>query len=147
MVHEHERDGRAWKAEWVVFPEACLLTGVALAFAVRLLEGLVVDAARMRANLEAQGGYVLSEPVMRLLADRIGKHAAHQAVYEATMAGLERGVPLEEALLAHPEVAARLDAAEVASCLDPRRALGPVGDFVDRVVRASRPPSGPGPGE
>jgi adenylosuccinate lyase len=147
MVHEHERDGRAWKTEWVIFPEACLLTGVALAFAVRLLEGLEVDEARMRANLEAQGGYILSEPVMRLLADRIGKHAAHQAVYEATMAGLQRGVPLQEALLAHPEVAKRLDPAEIASCLDLRRALGPVADFVDRVVGAARPASGHGPAE
>jgi adenylosuccinate lyase len=147
MVHEHERDGRAWKTEWVIFPEACLLTGAALAFAVRLVEGLEVDEDRMRANLEAQGGYILSEPVMRLLADRIGKHAAHEAVYEATMAGLERGVPLEEALLAHPEVAKHLDPAEIASCLDPRRALGPVADFVDRVVSASRPAPGQGPAE
>ena len=26
----HERDGRGWKAEWVAFPEVCLLTGAAL---------------------------------------------------------------------------------------------------------------------
>ena len=93
MVHEHERDGRAWKTEWVVLPEACLLTGAALDFGCRLLEGLEVDADRMRANLQARGGYLLSEPVMRALADRIGKHAAHTVVYEATLAGLERGVP------------------------------------------------------
>ena len=82
MVHEHERDGRAWKAEWVVFPEACLLTGVSLAVAARLLEGLEVHPERMAANLEARGGYVLSEPVLRTLADRMGKHAAHQALYD-----------------------------------------------------------------
>src|SRR5712692_5567320 len=40
MVQEHERDGRSWKAEWVVFPEACLLAGAALAFAKELLAGL-----------------------------------------------------------------------------------------------------------
>ena len=93
----HERDGRGWKAEWLVLPEACLLTGAALGFAARLLEGLQVHADRMRANLDAQRGYVLSEPVMRLLADRIGKHAAHDAVYEATMAGLDAGVDLATA--------------------------------------------------
>lgn len=36
MVALHERDGRSWKAEWLVLPEACQLTGAALGFAARL---------------------------------------------------------------------------------------------------------------
>jgi adenylosuccinate lyase len=137
MVHEHERDGRSWKAEWVVLPEACLLTGAALAFGCRLLTGLEVDTDRMAANLEAQGGYVLSEPVMRALADRIGKHAAHQVVYEATLAGLDRGVDLRTALLADPRIAGELGPDELARCLEVRTALGSATVFVDRVVASS----------
>ncbi|MDP9073902.1 MAG: adenylosuccinate lyase family protein, partial [Actinomycetota bacterium] len=30
MVQQHERDGRGWKAEWVAWPEVCLLTGTSL---------------------------------------------------------------------------------------------------------------------
>jgi adenylosuccinate lyase len=134
MVHEHERDGRAWKTEWVVFPEACLLAGAALDAANRLLTGLEVDAARMRANLDARAGYVLSEPVMRAVADRVGKHAAHQWVYEATMAGLNRGVDLRAALLADPRITEHLDADDIHRCLDPRAALGATAPFVDRVI-------------
>jgi adenylosuccinate lyase len=134
MVHEHERDGRAWKTEWVVFPEACLLAGAALDAANRLLTGLEVDAARMRANLDARAGYVLSEPVMRAVADRVGKHAAHQWVYEATMAGLNRGVDLRAALLADPRITEHLDADDIHRCLDPRAALGAAAPFVDRVI-------------
>ena len=134
MVHEHERDGRAWKAEWLLLPEACLLTGVSLALGVRLLEGLEVDPERMRANLEARGGYLASEPVMRALADRIGKHAAQQAVYRAAMAGIEQGLPFAQALLADPEVARHLDGAALERLLDPQRAAGAAGVFVDRVV-------------
>ena len=78
MTALHERDGRGWKAEWLILPESSLLTGAALGFAARLLEGLQVHADRMRANLDAQRGYVLSEPVLRLLAERIGKRAAHR---------------------------------------------------------------------
>jgi adenylosuccinate lyase len=137
MIHEHERDGRAWKAEWVVLPEACLFSAAALAFCVRLLEGLEVDAPRMAANLDARRGYVLSEPVMRALADRIGKHAAHEAIYRATMAGLDSGTSLAEALAADPEVVSHLDAAEVASLLEIRRALGAAPVFVDRVLVAA----------
>jgi adenylosuccinate lyase len=137
MVVEHERDGRAWKAEWVVFPEACLLTGASLAFACRLLDGLEVDADRMRSNVAAQGGYVLSEPVMRALADHIGKHAAQAVVYEAALAGRNRGVSFEAALLADPRIAGQLTPEQIARCLDPRAALGAAPAFVDRVVGAA----------
>jgi adenylosuccinate lyase len=134
MVHEHERDGRSWKAEWVVLPEACLLTGAALSFGCRLLEGLEVQAERMFANLTAQGGYVLSEPVMRALADRVGKHTAHELVYEATLAGLDSGVDLRTALLADPRIARYLGPEQLDRCLDVRAALGAAPAFVDRVV-------------
>jgi len=98
MVALHERDGRGWKAEWLILPESSLLAGAALGFAARLLEGLRVDGARMRANLDAQLGYPMSEPVMRALADRVGKHVAHERVYAAAMAGLAQGLDLRTAL-------------------------------------------------
>lgn len=138
MVHEHERDGRAWKTEWVVFPEACLLTGAALDVARRLLDGLEVDADRMLANVAGSGGYVLSEPVMRALATRVGKHSAHRLVYEATMAGVERGLDLRAALLADARISARLSVDEIARCLDPSAALGATPAFIDRVLVAGR---------
>jgi adenylosuccinate lyase len=140
MVAEHERDGRSWKAEWLALPEACLLTGVALQLAARLLKGLRVHPERMRANLDAGGRYVLSEPVLRVLSERLGKHAAQQALYAATMAGRERGTGLAEALAADPTVSAHLDAASVARCLDPCAALGAAPEFVDRVLAASAEP-------
>ena len=46
---------------------------------------------RMAANIAAHDGYLQSEPVMRALADRVGKHTAHQVVYEASMKGIESG--------------------------------------------------------
>ncbi|HYY80922.1 MAG TPA: adenylosuccinate lyase family protein [Actinomycetes bacterium] len=138
MVHDHERDGRAWKTEWVLLPEACLLTGAALGLAVRLLEGLQVHADRMRANLDARGGYLASEPVMRALTARVGKHTAQALVYRATMAGIERGVDLRTALAADPEIADALDQAELDLLLDPAAAVGSVGAFIDRVLARGR---------
>ena len=137
MVHEHERDGRAWKAEWLVLPEACLLTTTAAALGCRLLEGLDVHADRMLANLDAHGGYVLSERLVRVLSDRLGKHGAHQAIYDATMAGIERGATFAEALQSDPTVSVLLDGDDLATYLDPRAALGATGEFVDRVLRAA----------
>ena len=59
-------------------------------FARELVEGLRVHAARMRANLDAQRGYVLAEPAMLALAARIGKHRAHELVHRAALAGAGR---------------------------------------------------------
>lgn len=130
MVALHERDGRGWKAEWLVLPEACQLTGAASGFTARLLEGLRVDADRMRANLDTHRGYLLSEPLMVALAQRVGKHTAHEAVYAAAMAVRTGGGDLGERLLAE----GLLDETEVAAASDPARALGAATAFVDRVV-------------
>ncbi|HLU71605.1 MAG TPA: adenylosuccinate lyase family protein [Nonomuraea sp.] len=56
VVSQHERDGRAWKAEWVALPEACLLAGTALRLGVQLVEGLEVHADRMAANMRTYLG-------------------------------------------------------------------------------------------
>lgn len=133
MIHGHERDGRAWKSEWVVLPEACLYSGVSIASAVRILEGLEVDTVRMRQNLDAQRGYVMSEPVMRALADRVGKHTAHRIVYEAALAGRQADVDLRSALRADERLA-DLDDAELDRLLDPRNALGSIPRFIDSVL-------------
>jgi adenylosuccinate lyase len=130
MVALHERDGRGWKAEWSVLPEACQLTGAALGFADRLLRGLTVNADRMRANLDSHGAALTSEPLMAALAARIGKHSAHDAVYAAAMAARDEGVDLGVRLVAD----GLLDAAEVACASDPARALGAATAFVDRVA-------------
>jgi adenylosuccinate lyase len=111
-----------------------------LQLASRLLEGLVVHASRMRANVEAGGDYLLSEPVMRALADRIGKHAAQRAMYDATMAGLVRGISFAEALATDPVVSSHLDSVQITQCLDPYRALGATTTFVDRVLAAAECP-------
>src|SRR4029450_9727410 len=68
MVGQHERDGRAWKAEWIALPEGCLLTGAALSFGRSIVEGLEVDVAAMSANLAAHGGLLGSEQVLAELS-------------------------------------------------------------------------------
>jgi adenylosuccinate lyase len=61
-------------------------------------------------------------------------------VYDVTMAGLERGTELAEALAADPLVSSHLETAQIARCLDPRQALGATTAFVDRVLAAAECP-------
>jgi adenylosuccinate lyase len=85
MVAGHERDGRAWKAEWVALPDVALSAGTAAALAAGLVDGLVVHADRMRRNLDRTGGRWASERVLAELSRRLGKHRA-QEVMQAALA-------------------------------------------------------------
>ena len=67
LDQEHERAAGAWHAEWSALSEALALTGAAAASMREALEGLEVDAQRMRANI---GGDTLSE------AERFGVEAS-----------------------------------------------------------------------
>lgn len=127
VVSEHERDGRAWKAEWVALPEACLLTGAALALAVELLEGLVVDPEAMRANLDPYAG---SEQALVALAPALGKHRAQATLQAALAAARAEGLSLDEALAPYlePEQLQRLRV--------PFPGIAP--EMVDLVVRRAR---------
>jgi adenylosuccinate lyase len=140
VVQEHERDGAAWKAEWAYLPESCVATAAALHFGIDLVEGLEVDAERMAANVAAQGGWVQSEPVMRALTDRLGKHTAHELVYAASMRGRAEGRTMREALAAEPAIAAALTAEELDRLLDPVTAASPAIALVDRVLSAGGEP-------
>jgi len=62
-VQEHERGLGNWPAEWTALPDIALCASGALAAMVELVEGLDVDADRMRANLEITRGLIFAEAV------------------------------------------------------------------------------------
>jgi adenylosuccinate lyase len=100
MVAGHERDGRAWKVEWVALPEVCLLTGVALRLGKELATGLLVDTQAMRANLDRLGDQWRSERLLAGLGQRMGKHAAQQLLHELLTPGTARTRHLVDAVVA-----------------------------------------------
>jgi hypothetical protein len=79
----HERAAGEWQIEWQVIPQLAALAGSALAEALVIVDGMRVDADRMRANLELDGGLVMAEAQMIQLADAMGREDAHDLVYEA----------------------------------------------------------------
>ena len=131
MVCENERDGRAWKAEWLAFPETCLLTGASVEMAQQLLAELEVNAEAMLRGLELTRGYAASERVLAALAPRLGKHRAQAALQEALRRGRLEGIPLPEALAR----ATGLDIGEM-PLDEPDVGLAPA--MVDEVVRRAR---------
>jgi len=141
----HERDGRAWKAEWVALPEACLLTGTATAFGIRLLAGLEVDAAAMAANLERMRGASASAALLAALGRRVGPRAAQLALQEALRDGQRRGLGVAEAV-AEAGLLGPGEVGPLVASPDP----GAAGEMVDAVLtraaaaRAAEPACWPG---
>src|SRR5262249_100058 len=88
--HETKRDASARRIEWQRVPEGCMMAGVMLASSKYMLAGLEVYPEKMRRNLDALGGFLMSERVMFALADKIGKQTAHDVVYHAAMDGFAR---------------------------------------------------------
>jgi adenylosuccinate lyase len=118
LVHDHERDARSWKGEWAILPTACLAAGKALELLHELLERLDVRGDRMGENLLGTQGFVQAERVMLALAPKLGK----------------QGRDLRAAVLAEPDIVARLGAEAIGELFDPARSTGFCGAMVDRVL-------------
>lgn len=138
QVHDHERDGRAWKAEWAVLAETCMAAAKLVALTNTMTANLVVHPDRMLANLEASKGHVLSERVMLTLAEKVGKQTAHTLVYETAMKAHEAGRPLKDAILENPAITAHLSLETIESLFDYRQHVGLCREMVDRVLADSR---------
>jgi len=131
LVQEHERAAGAWQAEWEALSGALAATGGAAAAIAGALEGLEVDEARMRANLDLTGGQVVAERIALLLTGRLGRTAARALVRDASLRANESGRPLAEEL-AGPDPG--LTAEEIQSALEPTTYLGSAGPLVDRAL-------------
>ncbi len=138
LVHDHERDGRSWKAEWAVLGETCLAAGKSLALLETLTGNLVIHEDRMLSNLEATGGFALSEAVMLELAKRIGKQSAHKLVYETAMNAYVTGRELKEAILNDSQLSAHLSTKEIEALFDYQQHIGQCSAMVDQVLAALR---------
>jgi len=134
MVADHERSTGPWEIEWIVLPESfCLMAG-ALKQSRFVLEGLEVDAARMRENIDMTQGLVMSEAVMMGLGHYIGREYAHDLVYDICREAVKSQRHLLDLLAEHPEINKHLDRAALARMCDPANYLGQSGVMVDRVL-------------
>ena len=134
MPQEHERGLGGWQAEWDAIPELVGVAADAARAVAEALEGLVVDAARMRANLDITRGLVLAEAVVMRLAPTLGKSDAHARVEAASRRVAEEGRSLADVLADDPAVTAVLDRGAIEAALAPEHYLGCARTFVENVL-------------
>ncbi len=134
MVADHERSTGPWEIEWVAMTDLfCLMSG-ALKQTKFILQGLEVDAAQMRRNIDMTHGLVMSEAVMMGLGPYLGREYAHDLVYDICRTALKQQRPLIDLLAEHPEINKHVTREQLASFCDPMNNLGQAGVMVDRVL-------------
>jgi 3-carboxy-cis,cis-muconate cycloisomerase len=134
MVQEHERATGGWQSERLAMPQAFVLTAGALAQARVVAEQMTVDAARMRANLDAGGGLIMAEAIVTALTPALGRAGAHEAVERACKRALKERKLLRDVVIADADIRSHLSESEIRRATDPSLYLGSAGAFVDRVV-------------
>ena len=134
MIVEHERDAMSWRGEWIALPESCIYLAAQLASAKAILSGLVVKPVNMLRNLNLLGGLLLSERVMFVLAESMGKQTAHELVYELCMKSEEQGIPFRDVLMADERVREVIKQDDLETLMDASTYLGSAPQTVDRVL-------------
>lgn len=134
QVGEHERSAGPWHAEWPTLPMLLLVTSGGLAAIVDIAEGLEVDAARMRVNLDATGGLIMAEAVTFALAEKIGKSDAHHLIEAAARKAVAGKQHLREVLAQDSTITAHLDAGQLLKLFEPMAYQGASQALIDRLL-------------
>jgi adenylosuccinate lyase len=95
----HERDISHSSAERVILPDSTILIDYMQSLAIRVVDGMVVDAQRMRQNLELTHGALFSQRILlALVAAGMARDEAYRIVQEASQRAWDERRPLRSLL-------------------------------------------------
>src|SRR4051795_5048803 len=134
QVQDHERSAGPWHAEWPTLPTLLLVTSGALAAIVDIAEGLEIDAAQMRSNLDATHGLIMAEAVTFALAEKIGKGDAHHLIEAASKKAVADKKHLRDVLTADAKITAQLSADKITALFEPMVYQGASQALIDRLL-------------
>jgi len=130
----HERDISHSSAERVVLPDAFLALDYMLDRFAWLMDGLVVDADRMRRNLDASHGLVFSQRVLLALVESgLARDDAYRLVQRSALRAWDEERDFREFLAADEDVAERLGPDGLAAAFDLDDALRHVDTLFERL--------------
>ncbi len=128
----HERDISHSSVERVFAPDATIALDFALGRLAGLVETLVVYPEAMRRNLDQLGGLIHSQRVLLALTQAgMSREAAYEVVQGAAMKVWDGAGDFLSLLKAEPEIAERLNRADLEACFD----LDTHGKQVDTIFR------------
>ena len=124
MVQEHERGVGGWQAEWPTAASIIQATGLAAASMAEVAEGLSINAARMRSNIDATHGVIFAERAAMLLGAKLERDVARKILQDAVKKSTKQKRRLSEVLAEIPEVTNHLDRATLRNLERPEEYLG-----------------------
>jgi adenylosuccinate lyase len=145
----HERDISHSSAERVALPDAAITVDYLLHLTAGLVEGLTVDADRMRANMNATGGLLYSSAVLlELVSAGMSREDAYALVQAAAMdtwavlaeapTAPSTGTPFRDALRKQAATRGRvLPEDAIDSAFRPERYTRRLGPVFERLARLS----------
>jgi adenylosuccinate lyase len=135
----HERDISHSSTERVFLPDAAITTDYLLHLTTGLVENLVVDADRMRVNLESTGGLIYTSSVLlELVEGGLSREDAYALVQSAAMETWNSGVPFRETLRTRASASeVKLDEARLDEICRPERYVTNLGPLFDRLAALS----------
>jgi 3-carboxy-cis,cis-muconate cycloisomerase len=137
MAAAHQRPAGAWHGEWHALPQLFGLASGALREARRIAEGMTIDEARMRANLDLTGGLISSDAVAAALAPGLGRGVAHAIIGEAAAVVRDTGKHLRDVLADDVRIPEKARP-RIKAAFDPAPAIEAAARAVDRVLALNK---------
>ncbi|GAA0633898.1 adenylosuccinate lyase [Sporichthya brevicatena] len=133
----HERDISHSSVERIALPDAAAATDYLLHLTNRLVSGLVVDAERMRANLDLTGGLIYSSTVLLEVVEMgASREDAYALVQGAAMQTWQEGIPFRETLRARAaDAGITLDEARLDEVCRPERFVARLAPMFERLEK------------
>lgn len=133
----HERDISHSSVERMIAPDATTTLHFMLGRLAGLVDGLVVDPARMQKNLDATHGLVFSGEVLLQLADSgMPRQDAYRVIQALALKAHREGVALRGLVDGSDEIRARLTPEQIARCFSLDTHFAHVDTIFERVFGA-----------
>jgi adenylosuccinate lyase len=130
----HERDMSHSSVERIVLPDSLTLAYYMAGRFRAIVDGMIVDAERMRANLDASYGLVFSEAVLLALVEAgLARDDAYRLVQRAATRTWEERRPFRAVLADDADITAHLSSARLDECFDLDRAVAHAARAVDAL--------------
>jgi len=135
----HERDLANSSAERFTLSHAMILLDDITIKCDRVLRKLVVDAEKMKSNIDSQNGLVMAEKVMLVLVDKgMSREEAHEVLRSASMEAIDNKENLLEVCSRDEKIINRIGIEILEEAFNPENHLGFSGKIVDNTVSKAR---------
>ena len=95
-VHQHQRDGAAWFAEWMVVPQLTLSLAAALQHARKLVTAMSPQPVQMHGTLDGNLGLIHAEALSFALAQMMPRPEAQAKAKALCLEARDKRVPLQK---------------------------------------------------